>query len=81
MSYYYSVLDATSGANVIYLYHIADKSFPQSSNIAKWIIAGFVVIIFGMGIFYYYQISQKKKQNAGGSDSLMVQESLKEPLI
>lgn len=43
MSYYYSVFDASSGSNVIYLYSSANT--PSQPSNAKWIVLGVVAAV------------------------------------
>jgi len=57
MSYYYTVFDATSGSNYIYLY----PSINALSNLAKWIVGGAVFAILLISICCCYA---KKKRSA-----------------
>jgi len=58
MSYYYTVFDATSGSNKIFLYQV-DKTNPDDGDGLRAIIGGTVAAVFLIGICY---CASKKKR-------------------
>jgi len=75
MSHYYTVFDATSGANYIYLYP-AKGGAPDNKN-ALWIILLSIVTIIVIGLCYYF--CAKKKEKIPLNDSTMINNTTDTP--